>query len=245
MSLFGAERRLQGEPGTTVRVGLIRRTGGGSEEVDLVRSETPPAIEIESIGDGTARLRLRALRPDSGSRLEEFLVRFREQGGQRLILDLRDNGSRALRPALDAALLFLDSGPVAMIEEREETRTPLEEQVHEPAWTGPLVVLVNNGTASGGELLAAALQGSDRSPLLGQKTFGAGTRTELFPLENGAAVRLSTGKLVAPDGTVWHGSGLTPDVPLAADLEEAAVLERAEELLRDPRRRDAGERDAA
>jgi carboxyl-terminal processing protease len=245
MSLFGADRRLRGDPGTEIAVTTINPRSDGSQDLVVTRASEPPPVEFEDRGDGTARLWIRDLRSDSATQVEEYLDRFREGGGQRLILDLRDNDARNLRPALDAALLFLENGPVAMVEERESTRTPLEEQVHDPAWSGPLVVLVNSGTASGAELLAASLQGSDRAPLLGLKTFGAGTRTEMFPLENGAAVQLSTGKLVAPDGTVWQGSGLTPDVPVEGDIDETALLEKAEQLLRNPDQSGTEEREAA
>lgn len=245
MSLFGAERRLRGDPGSEVKVTVISPHSGGSRELSLTRAGAPPPIEFEDLGGGSARLRIRDLPTDSASRIETYLDTFRQGGGQRLILDLRDTGARDLRPALDAAMLFLDPGPVVLVEDRGSEPAPMEEQEHEPVWNGPLVVLVNSRTAFAAEVLAAALQGSDRASLLGARTFGAGTRTELFPLKNGAAVQLSTGKLVAPDGTIWQGSGLTPDVVLEENLDDTAVLEKAEEILRHPERPAAAEREAA
>ena len=232
MSLAGAENRLRGAPGTEIEITLVRHPGGGSEEILLTRVPAPPPIRFEDLSGGTGYLRLSDFPADTATRVEGYLRRFLDNGGTRLVLDLRDNGSRTLRPVLDTALLFLEPGPVVLVEERGEERAILVEQVRKPFFQGPMVVLVNGGTASAGELLAASLQGSERSPLLGQKTFGLGTRTELFPLPNGAAVRLSTGKLVSPDGSIWHGVGLVPDVSVDLDLIREALLEKAEELLR-------------
>lgn len=232
MSLGGAENHLRGEPGTEIEITLVRHPGGGSEEILLTCVPAPPPIRFEDLSGGTGYLRLSEFPADTATQVEGYLRRFLENGGTRLVLDLRDNGSRTLQPVLDTALLFLEPGPVALVEERGEERTTLAEQERKPFFQGPMVVLVNGGTASAGELLAASLQGSERSPLLGQKTFGLGTRAELFPLPNGAAVRLSTGKLVSPDGRIWHGVGLVPDVSVDLELNREALLEKAEELLR-------------
>ncbi|MBI4161823.1 MAG: PDZ domain-containing protein [Acidobacteria bacterium] len=245
MSLSGAESRLRGERGADVTLTLAPSGGGTTREMRLTREASPPPVELEFLGEGTGRLRLRGLPADAAARVEESLVDFQRRDGRGLILDLRDTSARSLRPALDTARLFLDAGPLALVQERDGARSPIEEQTRTPAWRGPIVVLVNGATASGAELLAAALQGSGRSALLGQNTFGSGTRTELFPLPNGAAVRLSTGRLLAPDGKAWHGTGLTPDLVLDPKLEEAEVLARAREWLQSARRPEAAEREAA
>jgi carboxyl-terminal processing protease len=99
----------------------------------------------------------------------------------------------------------------------------------------PMVVLVNSGTASASEIVAAALQGNHRAQLVGQKTYGKGTIQEWKPLSGAGGYRLSVRKWLTPDQTWIHGVGLTPDVPVEVPADTPAgtdpVLDRSLEIL--------------
>jgi len=131
-----------------------------------------------------------------------------------LIFDLRNNPGGLLDVAVKVVEGFIDKGSIIV-----STRGRKDEQNMEfissnkkPDLDLPLVVLVNGGSASGSEIVAAALQDYQRAIIVGSKTFGKGSVQTVVPLSDGSAIRLTTSKYFSPDGKVIHEQGVTPDI---------------------------------
>ena len=138
-----------------------------------------------------------------------------------ILLDLRNNPGGELAEAVGVASQFLSGGDVLLEKDAKGGISHDAVRQRGPATALPLVVLINEGTASGAEIVAGALQDARRAPLLGETTFGTGTVLENFPLSDGSALLLAVREWLTPAGrTIWH-KGIVPDtrVPLSVDAE--------------------------
>jgi carboxyl-terminal processing protease len=155
------------------------------------------------------------------------------------VLDLRNNPGGVLNAAVEVSDAFLDHGTIVSIKgrlpdsNREFTANPGD------LLNGkPLVVMVNGGSASASEIVAGALQDHHRGILVGAKTFGKGSVQTVLPLQNDAAIKLTTARYYTPSGKSIQAEGITPDVPIElvkvakADVQEAAGLEIKEADLK-------------
>jgi carboxyl-terminal processing protease len=140
-----------------------------------------------------------------------------------IILDLRYNGGGDFNTALDIAGIFLDGDTVVMAADNKGNQ-----QVYK-ASSGkvdiPLVVLVNQDSASAAEILAAALQDNRRAELVGVKTFGKGLVQTVFPLHDGGALKLTTQKYYTPNGRDINEVGITPDYEVQNDPDSSEDLQ--------------------
>ncbi|HKZ33197.1 MAG TPA: S41 family peptidase, partial [Vicinamibacteria bacterium] len=137
------------------------------------------------------------------------------------------------------AELFLQGGPVAKVVGRRADEKLLQADAARSAWAGPLAVLVTNGTAGPGEVVAAALLDAGRAKLVGEHTFGRAAVSRTVPLPEGGLV-LTVAKYMSPKGTSIHGQGLAPSVPVAEEDDDTAdvtarpdrILEKALEVVK-------------
>jgi carboxyl-terminal processing protease len=149
-------------------------------------------------------------------------VASRNRGG--VVLDLRGNPGGLLDEAVEVASVFLDGGPVVSYERRGKPSRTLT-AIRGGDVTTPLVVLVDSGTASAAEVLAAALQDRNRAVVVGARTYGKGSVQEPTRLSDGSALELTVGRYLTPSGRTIDGVGMEPDV-LVASTEAPAVAER-------------------
>ena len=230
--------RIRGEKGTTVVLTLER--GGQPLELSIVRNVIQSEdVRSEVLADGrVGYLKVQnfssAAATDLREQLQELVT---ERNVQALVLDLRDDPGGYVDAARRIASEFQAEGPLYW--EQSANRDPVPQQPEpDGVATDPglrMVVLVNGGTASASEIVAAALQGTGRAKLVGEKTFGKGTIQEWKELPGAGGYRLSVRKWLAPDQTWINGVGLTPDVVVQApEVVEPGVdpvLDRALELL--------------
>lgn len=229
---------IRGPKGSTV-VLTIERDGQPMEIPvvrDVIRRED---VRSEVLADGrVGYLKVLGFSSGSATDLHDMLHELiAVDGVQALVLDLRDDPGGYVDAAQKIASEFVASGPLYW--EQSATGDPVPQQPQpggvatDPAL--PMVVLVNGGSASASEIVAAALQGNDRALLVGVKTFGKGTIQEFKELPGAGGYRLSVRKWLTPDQTWIHGVGLTPDVIVEAPAEPLPgvdpVLDRAIELL--------------
>ncbi|HIE09233.1 MAG TPA: hypothetical protein EYP65_05230 [Armatimonadetes bacterium] len=162
------------------------------------------------------------------SKLDEALSELKAKGARALILDLRGNPGGPLEGAIEVASRFLESGPVVHIKGRkhEETREVMTDCPKCPI--GPMVVLVNEGTASASEIVAAALQDHKRAVIVGTPTFGKGTIQTVVTLSDGSSLAVTSAKYLRP-----NGKPIDPDHPIRPDVEVRRT-EEDEAKGRDP-----------
>lgn len=202
--------KLRGEPGTNVTITIERE--GVSQPMDY--TITRALIEIESIpyygfiADRIGYIWLANFSQKSGPDLSKALQDLEKQGMKQLILDLRSNPGGLLNEAVEVSSNFLDNGSLVVF-----TRGRLKESDQDYKASGnvlfgpkkgPIVVLINQGSASASEIVAGALQDWDRALVLGQTSFGKGSVQNVMPLGDSIAIKLTTAKYYTPSGRCIH-----------------------------------------
>jgi carboxyl-terminal processing protease len=231
--------RIRGPGGTSVT--LLIQHAGEAEPVEITveraRIEVP-AVTWRMLEGEIAIVRLSGFTSNSADEMEQALREVQQAGANGIILDLRNNGGGLLNQLLAIASEFLEPGTTVLLERdrrgNEEPETTTGDGV---ARDIPLVVLVNENSASSAEILAGALRDAGRAKLVGVATFGTGTVLNSFGLEGGAQLLLGTREWLTPNGDSIRGEGVQPDevVELAADVIPVGPVEAeelsAEELL--------------
>lgn len=213
---------IQGEAGT--RVELLLRGGGGEERTVSVtrgRVEEHP-VSYALLADGTGLITIQNFNSRCSDEAIAAVDDLREQGAERLVFDVRNNGGGFLDELTRLLDYLLPEGPIF----RSQTKAGRETVVSSDAGCVemPMAVLVNENTYSAAELFAAELQEWDWGEVVGVQTFGKGFSQQTFPLLNGGAVNLSTAKYFTGQGNCLIGVGLTPDRVVELDEEQAAKL---------------------
>lgn len=234
--------KIRGPSGTPVTL-TLRHTDGTVEDITIVRDEiriesvstVPPGgtLEDESGGSVTDIAYVRIL--EFTSRTEEELspvLRDVSQGDyQGLILDLRGNPGGLLDTTVGVADMFLDDGTILVEVSRNGDEKSFNARSGGEAVDVPLVVLVDQFSASGAEVLSAAIQQNDRGVLLGQQTFGKGTVNIARPLSDGGALFVTIARWLTPERIQIDGVGIHPDIEVALS-DEDIDLRRDTQLLR-------------
>jgi carboxyl-terminal processing protease len=241
---------VKGPEGTKVELTVLR---DGEERVfDLRRAEIERPVASWALipGSDVAHVSLTSFSDDSAEKLGQAFEEARAAGARRFILDLRNNPGGRLDQAVEIAGDFLQPGSVVYVRENasgEREKVYVEGGGAQPA-DAPMVVLVNEETASSAEILAGALRDNDRATVIGETTFGTGTVLSEFVLRDGSAILLGVAEWLTPDGDFIRETGIVPDekVSLGEDAEpltpgEARDLSREEILARDAQLRRAFE----
>jgi carboxyl-terminal processing protease len=235
MGVWEATRTLQGKPGSTARMTVLRGSEARSEEMSLVRKTPVHAAVVATIPEaGTGILKVSALMEGDALKVRKSLASLKSQGAKRLILDLRSNAGSRMDEAVKVAGLFAGAGVVAQVADRKAGKSELTAPADPAVWSGPLVAVVDGGTAGAAEVLAAALRDRAGASLVGEKTWGLGTLQRVITLPAGDGIRLSVAKYLSPTGKDWNGTGLSPDVAQAKDSgsgSEDLQLKKALEVL--------------
>ncbi len=231
-TLEEASRHIRGPEGTPVTL-RVRHPDGKVEDITIVRAQ----IKVEAVRfkylDEEKVGYVRILRFDEGTPtlVSKALLSFPLDELRGIVLDLRNNPGGLLSSAVEVTSFFVDQGPVV------RTRGPsFGERIYRSRGNSfpnlPLAVLVNEGTASGAEIVAGAIQDYGVGVLVGRKTFGKGLIQEfVLRLPDGGMVKLTTGEYLTPSGRRVHDVGLAPDIEVPRvegteeDLELKAALE--------------------
>jgi carboxyl-terminal processing protease len=223
---------VKGEKGSTVILTVLHP--GESEPVDieverddiLIPSVTYRLLtEDENIG----YIQLTRFSGESTNEIQAAVTDLTEQGADKLILDLRNNGGGLLDAAVNVSDHFLDEGPVLYQQTQGEDERTYESSDETLAPDVPMVVLVNGGTASASEILAGALRDRERAILVGQRTFGKGSVQLVFDLSDGSSVHVTSARWFTPDRHQLDQQGLEPDIPV--EITQEAIDNGRDELL--------------
>ncbi len=210
--LDSAIAALAGERGSPVVLGLVR--GHASLEVRAVRDRViDPGVAVESIEDGFAYVRIEHFRRNVAHEVDRRLGELESRAPLRgVIVDVRDNPGGLLEEAVALVDLFERGGEIVSTQGRDEA---LVERHDATASSGDrdakLVVLTNERSASASEIVAGALQLSHRATIVGARTYGKGSVQQVFPMEDGSALKLTVARYALAGGSTIEGIGVAPD----------------------------------
>ena len=245
--ISGIVSKVKGPEGTTVRLTVSR---DGEEKVFELRREEidSPAVTWARVpGTDVAHVQLSTFSDDAADELREAFGEAREAGAERFVLDLRSNPGGRLDQAVEVTGFFLEPGNVAYVrKDASGEREPVEVEGEPGLTEAPLVVLVNNGSASSSEIVAGSLRDNDRATVVGQTTFGTGTVLSEFELDDGSSILLGVAEWLTPDGDFIRETGIEPDVKVQQEEGDEPVspadwreIGRGEALERDAQLRAA------
>jgi carboxyl-terminal processing protease len=230
LALSEAVERIRGAPGTSVTLTIMTPATGRTQDITLVRQ----AIRINNVtwlripGTTIVHLRIASFSQDAAAHLREALESIRTERFSGVVLDLRNNPGGILDEVVRATGQFLTGGNVLLVKDADGQITPV------PVVRGgllpnlPMVVLVNNGTASAAEIMAGALKDAHRAALVGETTFGTGTVLKQFGLSDGSALLIAIEEWLTPSGqTIWH-KGIAPDVIVSLPPDVMPTIPSAE-----------------
>jgi carboxyl-terminal processing protease len=235
--LDDAIKRIRGEPGTVVRLGIGREPLPQPLEVSIERAlVSVHSVRFSMLEPGYGYLRISQFSETTGPDTLAAIRALEDEAGGKLrglVLDLRNNPGGVLDAAVEVSDAFLEDGTIVSAEGRSaESRFRMEAMEGDLARGASIAVLVNEGSASAAEIVAGALRDNGRAKLLGQKTFGKGSVQTVLPLEDGQALKLTTSRYFTPSGVSIHERGIEPDVTLPEP--EATAPGAADAAARDP-----------
>lgn len=232
-----ARQRVLGPKGSKVILTILRE-GVEPFEVEIIRdSIVVPTVEAKILEENVAYIRLYTFGADTSKDLEKALRDLLAKKPAGLILDLRFNGGGYLDTAIDVVSQFIGDGVVMYEEYGKGERITFEAEKGGLATKIPLVVLINEGSASASEIVAGAIQDRERGLLVGTTSFGKGSVQTHQPLDNEqGAVSVTIARWLTPNGRQIHGQGLEPDYMVEITEEDAnagidSQLQKAIELI--------------
>ncbi|MDD2928125.1 MAG: S41 family peptidase, partial [Candidatus Omnitrophica bacterium] len=235
IDLSGATKKLRGKPGEAVTLTILRESTQKILEFKIVRGiiKINDIKEAKILTGGIGYIRLVEFRENTLKDFKAALQKLSRLKMNALILDLRNNPGGLLESALEIAGEFIPEGKlIAYTQGRKaEQNMRFLSKARRPRLNLPLVVLINEGSASGSEIIAGALQDYKRATILGVKSFGKGSVQTVIPLSDGSALRLTTSKYFTPSGKEIHGNGVTPDIILDVTFQGASKQELLKEAV--------------
>ncbi len=221
-----AARMMRGEPGTEVTV-TISREGVEPFDLTIVREVIAIAsVRSMMLEPGYAYVRISQFRVNTGNELEEELEEIYTEHGEvkGMVLDLRNNPGGVLQASVSVVDSFINQGRIVYTEGRiEGNDLSFSANRKTVAPDVPLVVLINNGSASASEIVAGALQDHGRAIIMGTRSFGKGSVQTVLPLDETRAIKLTTSLYFTPEGRSIQAQGIEPDI----EVDEAFVTRRA------------------
>ena len=242
MTISDAVKRLRGKPGEAVNITILRESEKKILEFKIVRDiiKINNIKEAKILEDSIGYIRIVEFRENTAKDMDTALENLKKQGMNALIVDLRNNPGGLLDAAVKATGKFIDKDKLIVYTKGRRPNQNMEfvSLGSHPIIDVPMVVLINEGSASGSEIMAGALQDHKRAIILGTKSFGKGSVQTVIPLSDGSALRLTTSKYFTPSGKQIHGKGIMPDIvveegriELAAALESEPKTQKPEEIF--------------
>jgi len=217
MSLDDAVKKLRGDPGSKVAITILRESDDSVQDFVITREiiHVDDIKDPHIIDDHIGYVRLTEFRENSYHQLHQALEKLKAQGADSLVLDLRNNPGGLLDVAIKIAEDFLPAGKMIVSTKgrhSSEDYMAKSENDSRDFLDWPVVVMINEGSASGSEIVAGALRDNKRAVLVGVKSFGKGSVQSVIPLPDGSGLRLTTARYFTPLGVCINGIGITPDV---------------------------------
>lgn len=213
LTVHKAAEKMRGEPGTSVTLTVLQEGETEPIEVKIVRDVIRiRSVESEILKSDIAYIRINQFRKTTAADVNQVFAEFEQKNLRGLILDLRSNPGGLLSSAVEIASNFLEPEQLVVYTKGKRPRKNHVALKGVKKKNYPLIVLVNEGSASASEIVAAAIKDHGRGLLMGQRTFGKASVQQLFPLSGGAAVKLTIAHYYSPNGIDIHKAGITPDL---------------------------------
>ena len=242
MTLNDAVKIMRGEPGTDILLTVVRE----GEEAPLKITITRDIIRIKSVRGRTLEpgygyIRISQFQSGTGTSMRKQLSELKKENGgdlKGLVLDLRNTPGGVLNASVSVADAFVKKGKIVYTEGRvKDSLLTFNASPNDLLKDAPIVVLVNGGSASASEIVAGALQDHHRAIIMGTKTFGKGSVQTIMPMNNGAALKITTARYFTPSGRSIQAEGIEPDIKVeqlkSSDNRDAPVSRLREAELRD------------
>jgi len=216
MQLSDAVKRMRGKPGSKITISIVREGWSEPKDFFITREQIRvQSVRANQLEPGIEYIRLRQFQEQTANDLETSLDKYVKEGKiQGLVLDLRNNPGGLLTAAVEVTEKFLESGKLVVYTEGRVRNQNMRFSSNAKRVFSdfPIVVLVNQGSASASEIVAGALQDWGRAVVIGTQSFGKGSVQTIIPLSDGSGLRLTTAKYFTPKGRSIHGKGITPDI---------------------------------
>jgi carboxyl-terminal processing protease len=234
VTLLEAVGKIRGRKGTEVRLLVLHRQSKEPVSITITRGVIPlDSVRFSMLADRIGHLRISSFTSTTNREVQEALEKSRNLGSVGLVLDLRNNPGGLLSAVVDVTSQFLDSGLVVYEIDAQGRRTDWKVKPGGKGRELPLVVLVNEFSASASEIMAGAIIDQGRGPVVGTTTFGKGSVNNLWPLKDGSAIYFTIARWFTPKGNLIEGEGIAPDVVVESQPNDArdVQLDRAIELV--------------
>lgn len=232
ITLNQAVKKMRGDPGTEITLTIFREEDRSVKDIEITRGiikiqDIKRAIVLE---DNIGYVKILEFRENTSRDLGKALKKMSKKKLKGLILDMRNNPGGLLSSAIEVSSRFLENGKVVVSTKSRNKSENIYKSIslREKYLNIPMVVLMNKGSASGSEIVAAALRDNNRAILMGVTTFGKGSVQTIIPLSDGAALRLTTSKYYTPSGGSIHEKGVKPDVV----VEMRRITEKKEDVFK-------------
>lgn len=234
-----AVQKLRGPKDTKVTISILRENMAAPKDITLTRAVIQiKSVKFKKLEDRIGYIRIAAFQERTVEDLRKALKDLNEKNNplKGLVLDLRNDPGGLLTQAVEVSDVFLKEGTIVSTRGRVksmESKSTARDDNNEIGC--PIVVLVNEGTASAAEIVAGALQDNGRALIMGTQTFGKASVQTVIPLEGGSALKLTTARYYTPKGRSIQAEGITPDitVPFINPVEDTEIVVGKEERLRE------------
>ncbi len=240
MSIDDAVKEIRGKKGTEVRLTILREGEDDTKEITIVRDTIEiKTVSIEFKEDNVAYLKISRFGEKTSEEFDNTISEMLSRNSKGIILDLRNNPGGLLNSSIEVASRMIPKGKIVVSEEYSNGK---KDNLHtlggDKLSTLPIVVLINEGSASASEIIAGALKDNQGTTLIGEKSFGKGSVQEMTELPGGSSVKITVAKWLTPNGNNIMEKGIEPDIEIKFTEEDYKnnrdpQLDKALEVLKE------------
>ena len=232
MTLLDAVKLMRGKVGTSLEITIRRPSVEGEIKFNITRAIIKIREVSAEVKNNIGYIRLRAFNEQSHNQLIKQLKKISNKKIEGYILDLRNNPGGLLSQAIKITETFLDGGEIVSTRGRDKNDIRIfNAKKGDKINNKPLIVLINQGSASASEIVSGALKDHKRAILLGEKSFGKGSVQSIIPLKNRGGLRLTTAKYYLPSGESIHEKGVEPDITVKRNKNDFKINTKTDNQL--------------
>ncbi|MEW6675471.1 MAG: S41 family peptidase [Nitrospirota bacterium] len=221
MSLHDAVSKMRGVPKTSVTITILREGWKETKDFTIIRDIIKiKSVKSKVLEDGIGYVKISQFQEQTATDLSTAMDKLMQEKINALVLDLRNNPGGLLNSAVDVTSQFLPPGKLVVYTKgKTGERTEYHTEGVKPSYIIPMIVLINQGSASASEIVAGALKDHSRAVILGTQTFGKGSVQTVIPLTDGSGIRLTTARYYTPNGRSIQTTGITPDITVKLEAK--------------------------